>query len=436
MEQNRHNPFTQEELNSIFKVSSKHPDRLNSRESGWLEFKEKFNFGSLSKYAKTMAAFANTQGGYIVYGIKNKPHKMIGVNEEDFNNIDPEKITRGLNESFSPEIAWEVNLHEFQNKTFGLLYTYESENKPVVAKRNSGEVKEAEIYYRYRGRSEKVKYPELVGILDEKRKQEQTRWMNHLERISQVGVENAAIFDINTGEVKGTSGSFIIDESLLPKISFIKEGQFHEKEGSPTLKLIGNIRTASKDSILPTKKIYATKTKGIRADDIISGFLNQQTVDSPIEYIKQICWESSSNLPMYHYIVQTNKTINEIIFIIEEVRCRSQSQSRLLDRLSASRDYVIQIPSSTSRAAKRKTFYRQAIIEQTANLNVEFQELRYLIQSIRSLTKEEFNKKYVLRILKEIYEQHYTNRIYDLAFDIRFSICYVDFVLNKEKVKT
>ena len=74
-------------------------------------------------------------------------------NEEDFNNIDPEKITRGLNENFSPEIAWDVNLHEFQNKTFGLLYTYESENKPIVAKRNSGEVKEAEVYYRYRGRT-------------------------------------------------------------------------------------------------------------------------------------------------------------------------------------------------------------------------------------------------------------------------------------------
>lgn len=61
MPKDRDNPFSQEILNDIFKVSSKYPDRLNSRESSWLEFKEKFGFGSLSKYAKTMAAFANTQ---------------------------------------------------------------------------------------------------------------------------------------------------------------------------------------------------------------------------------------------------------------------------------------------------------------------------------------------------------------------------------------
>ena len=76
------NPFSQENLNNIFKVSAKYPDRLNSRESSWLEFKEKFSFGSLSKYAKTMAAFANTQGGYIVFGVKNQPHRMVGIEGE------------------------------------------------------------------------------------------------------------------------------------------------------------------------------------------------------------------------------------------------------------------------------------------------------------------------------------------------------------------
>lgn len=435
MSKDRDNPFSQENLNNIFKVSSKYPDRLNSRESGWLEFKEKFGFASLSKYAKTMAAFANTQGGYIVFGIKNKPHKMTGLNEEEFSGVDPEKLTRGLNEIFSPEIEWEANVHEYKGKTFGLIYTFESQNKPVVARKNSGEVKEAEVYYRYRGRSEKIKYPELIATLDDRRRQEQQRWMKLLEKISKVGVENASIFDINSGEVAGGGGTFVIDESILPKIKVIKEGQFVEKGGIPTLKLMGNIHKIGDVSVFPTKKIYATRTKGIRTDDIICDFLNSQIVDNPIEYIKQICWETSANLPVYYYISQANKTLKGIMFIIEEVRSRSPAQGRLLDRLSESRDFSITIPATSSRAAKQKAYYRQQLLNKTVDINLSHIELRYLVQSFRTLTKQELNKKYALELLKQLFETYYTQKNHDLSGELRCSICHVDILLNKDKIK-
>lgn len=58
-------PFTQERLNEIFKSSLTKPDRVISRESGWLEFKESFGWASIAKYLRTCAAFANTKGGYM-----------------------------------------------------------------------------------------------------------------------------------------------------------------------------------------------------------------------------------------------------------------------------------------------------------------------------------------------------------------------------------
>ena len=436
MPKDRDNPFSQESLNDIFKVSAKYPDRLNSRENSWLEFKEKFSFGSLSKYAKTMAAFANTQGGYIVFGIKNNPHKMIGLNEEEFNAIDPEKLTCELNEIFSPEIGWDANVHEYKGKTFGLIYTIESQNKPVVARKNSGEVKEAEVYYRYRGRSEKIKYSELIAILDNRRRQDQQRWMELFGKIAKVGVENASIFDINSGEVTGQGGTFVIDESILPKIKVTKEGQFVEKDGVPTMKLIGDIQGMGKITVLPTKKIYATRTKGIRTDDIVCDFLDSQIVDNPIEYIKQICWETSANLPVYHYISQANKPLKEIMFIIEEVRSRSPAQGRLLDRLSESRDYSAPIRATGSRSAKQKAHYRQKILNKTIDINLpHITELRYLIQSFRTLTKKELNKEYVLKLLKQLFETYYTQRTHNLSGELRSSICHVDILLNKDKIK-
>jgi hypothetical protein len=54
-------PFSQEDLNDIFKVSPTNPERVVSRESGILEFKEAFNWGGIAKYLKTSASFANAK---------------------------------------------------------------------------------------------------------------------------------------------------------------------------------------------------------------------------------------------------------------------------------------------------------------------------------------------------------------------------------------
>lgn len=435
---NSNSSFSQERLNSIFKVSAKYPDKLNSRESSWLEFKETFNFGSLSKYAKTMAAFANTQGGYIVFGIKNKPHRMVGIREDDFSNINPERLTNELNELFSPEIAWDIHVHEFKDKTFGLIYSHESNNKPVMAKKNSGEVKEAEIYYRYRGRSEKIKYSELLAILDERRKQEQSLWMNLLEKIAKIGVQDAAVFDTNTGEVSGTSASFIIDEGLLDKLRFIKEGQIEDKDVSPIHKLIGELQTAGKGSILPVKRIYTDRTRGIRTEDIITDFLNQKIVDNPMEYIKQICWESAFHLPVYYYIVQSKKTLNEVIYVLEEVKTRSPSHAGLLERLSSSREYKITIPNSALRAAKQKSLYHQAVLKRRVNLNsfaTNPVDLKYLLQSMRAIGRSELDSTYVLGLLKSIFDSYYTQRNPDISGDIRYAVCHIDVLMCRDKVK-
>jgi hypothetical protein len=48
-----------DENKKIFLFHETIADRIISRESGWLEFKESFNWNSKDKYAKSMVAFAN-----------------------------------------------------------------------------------------------------------------------------------------------------------------------------------------------------------------------------------------------------------------------------------------------------------------------------------------------------------------------------------------
>ncbi|MDT4761161.1 ATP-binding protein [Sphaerochaeta sp. PS] len=431
-------PFAQAYLNEIFKISSKSPERLASRESSNLEFKESFGWNSLAKYLKTSAAYANTKGGYIVFGIANKPHLLRGLTGESlilFENVDPEKISRNFNEHFSPEIAWEIQEYELEGHIFGLLYIYESKDKPVVCIKDAGkELKECDIYYRYRGRTERIKYPELKMILESKRENEQRLWMHHLESIARIGVREAGIFDIHTGSVTGLGGSFLIDESLLSQLSFIKEGEFSEIEGKPVLKLIGTLEPLS-GIISGKSNNRILKTKGIRTSDIILSMLRQDDIPEPQEYIKQICFETTGYLPVYHFIRQSGMTVSNTIEMLEGVISRSATRGKLIERLKDSKTQQLTIPNSNTSLAIKKREYKNQILNKQINKNIEVNDIIYCLQAIRSLNKDEIisNSEYVRELLQIWFNKHYASAKDKLADNLRRAICWIDEGLNLEE---
>jgi len=230
--------------NKIFLFHEIIADRIISRESGWLEFKESFNWNSKDKYAKSMVAFANNKGGYIVFGIKDKPRDLVGLQSNNFEDVDESKITAYLNSVFAPEIIFEKFVITVNSKNIGFLYTQQVKTKPIVCLKNDGELKEADIYYRYNARSERIKYPELKTMFDLAREEERKGWMEHFEKISKIGPANAAIMDTIGGEITGKGGTLVIDKKLIPKLKFINQGSFQEK-GKPVLRLIGDVKPVS-----------------------------------------------------------------------------------------------------------------------------------------------------------------------------------------------
>jgi predicted HTH transcriptional regulator len=108
--------------------------RIKCRERNDLEYKENFGQKSWAKYAKTMASFANNRGGYLLFGVKDNPREIVGVNQA-FNNFGQEKLTDFLNGLFAPELSWEASTVEFDGKTIGYIYTDEAEDKPVIAQK-------------------------------------------------------------------------------------------------------------------------------------------------------------------------------------------------------------------------------------------------------------------------------------------------------------
>ena len=73
------NPLSQSHLLKIFKKSSRNPNLIGTNEGVTIEYKESFGWKSLSDYLKAMASFANRDGGYIIFGVKDKPHELLGL---------------------------------------------------------------------------------------------------------------------------------------------------------------------------------------------------------------------------------------------------------------------------------------------------------------------------------------------------------------------
>lgn len=256
-------------LDKIFVVNSSNPLLIASRESTFLDFKANFNLASMTDYGKTMASFANKDGGYIVFGIKDKPREIVGIDKARFDGIDPAKMTETLNSYFQPEIEYEVDIKEWEGKSFGIIYTFPSQQKPVMAIKNSGDlIKDGEIYYRYGGKTEKIKYPELKKILEENLEKQNDAWRRIFEHASKNNPINTAVMNTLSGEITGKGGTLVIDESLIPKLKFIREGQFLEKDGAPTLKLVGEIQSipmavVRKEKIIVGEDIYKYRATAV-----------------------------------------------------------------------------------------------------------------------------------------------------------------------------
>jgi len=239
-------------------LSSTHIDRLltlqpgkpylRARESRTLEFKRQFQRASLVEMAKDLAAFANNEGGYLVYGVKDMPREPIGMSNDQFDSLDDAEITRAVNQHFAPSIKWERVTHEWNGRRFGVMYAHPGADRPIIAIQDGGrnqEIRAGEIYYRYGARTTRIGYAELRALIDEKVTREREAWFRLLERIGRIGPENVAVLDTVEGRIESGNRTIVIDDALIPRLKFIREGQFQERGGALALRLVGDVHPAS-----------------------------------------------------------------------------------------------------------------------------------------------------------------------------------------------
>ena len=432
------NPLSIEYLSGIFRTSSKDPTRIINREGTTIEFKESYNHAGMAQYFKTIAAFANNSGGYIIFGVGDKPRRLIGLKDKSlaqFEDLKVEEFTKNLMDYFSPEIKWDHCTFEYKENSFGVIYVFPLKNKPCICKKqydstnNKYSLNEGDIFYRYGGRSEKIHYTELSEIIDEQRRLEEKQWIEFAKKTSQIGIENACLLDMNTGSLSGNGKTIVIEPDLLEKITFIKEGEFVEVKGKPTLRLIGDIEEIGTGRIVfkeTTKKVV----RAIEATDILDAFFNGTTIEEPLEYIKAICFASSANYPVYFLIKQSNKTITEIIDMINVITSRGVAKKNLLTRLNGK--FIIKkgIPTQNTSISKQKQEYRNLWLDEKITLPVN--NMSYCLDALLMLDNSEIeaHEKYIKSILASVVKNHYESASSGLASLIRIAICRIDEALD------
>lgn len=248
-------------------IRTKSDGTLYHREKQDLEFKENFQFRSMAKYLKTIASFSNNQGGIILFGVSDSPRRPVGMSNDQFGQIDSEKITQFLERYFSPEILWEMHEFEYDTKKFGMFVVNESLNKPVICKSSVETIVEGEVYYRYRGRNGRIKYSEMQNIFQERELKEKLLWMEHIEQIAKIGPQNISYIDLIRGEIPRKNGqNIVIDKNLLKSLKFVKEYESVEKDGAEALKIVGEIR--GMETVIPKfnldKDFFTTKELGLK----------------------------------------------------------------------------------------------------------------------------------------------------------------------------
>ena len=332
-------PMANTTLEGLFEKDSSGVWRFRHGESDRHECKEDFGFKHSGKWLRAVAALANNMGGYIVFGVRDKKvtggkldpdsYKVTGLKGADFEHADPADFTKHLKSVLDPTPKVEVGLVEIDGTKVGIMHVHQHGSRPVIALKGDGDqVKEGDIFFRYPGQSARIKYSDLRAILDERDRQAREQILPMVERLLQLGPRDAMVADLSGGTLTDEKRSIVIGEDLLDKIKFIREGQFDEKEGEPTLKLVGDVK-AIDGSAGPMRKGFATPA------DLVGDFLSGTSPYDPKDYIR--CAVEVGNgawLPMHFYASKAGLDRKGLAEFIKTTKAPAKRMKTYADRAS------------------------------------------------------------------------------------------------------
>ncbi len=399
------------------------PRKLHVSETDTVEGKESFDWGSRDKYGKTIAGFANNKGGYILFGVKDGSFEVVGIAENRMEKFDLRKANQYLTRTYNQAFRVEMGTFNVAGKTVGAFYIHPSAAKPAICKVDVAKLTSGAIYYRYPGETRTIQAPELEILLRERDKVAGGNLLNIAQKVQEMGVENTAILDVATGAVEGQKGSFYISEELLPALKFIREGQFEESEGAPTLKLMGELQPLTEDKVIVDREVK----DNIRERDILEDFIKQEVVGNPKAYIEQLCHIQPVILPIYYYAHLAGFTLDALVEFLRNVN--TPYADRVKKHIKRVTDGKL---SSALPANTGLIDIMEAICGEETIQIADDKEAKKYLKAVRLIKPEDISLERILSVMEFIFTRFGANS--KLRSAIRYAVADIDLKWFRRKL--
>jgi hypothetical protein len=337
-----HNDF----VSQLFEEDAVGVWRLRAGETDEHECKHEFDPKKLSQIIRAIAALSNNRGGYILIGVKNDM-TCDGVGQP-FHDTDVAHIMDKVKYFLSPSpIITTKSTAIVGDKQVGYIHVDQHPERPVIVYRDGDKLYEGEILFRYAGQSTRIKFGDLRAMLDDRDKRARMTLVSAAGRLADINPSNALVIDTNKNVLDAEGKKIFIDEKLVKTLNFIKDGEFVEKDGAATLRLIGEVSTIRAETIVHER----ISRKAIFQDDILQDFLKQVDVDDPMQYIIAAVGQPRNWQPIFYYGRKAKMTNDDIATALLKLKNLPEGKLKfILDRLTGERSAF---SKQVSKIAKR-----------------------------------------------------------------------------------
>ncbi len=386
----------------------------------------KTSFGLKSgPWLKAAAALANNKGGYIFFGVREGADgaagtslEVTGLASDEFQRIDPVKLTQRLKSVFDPTPTVRRTTLAFDGLLVGVLHVEQHRSRPVIATKQDERIAEGDIFFRYPGQSARIKYSDLRAMLDARDAEARAQILPMVERLLTLGPARTMIADLEKGTIGDGGRTIRIDEDLVSKLTFIKEGEFDEKDGAPTLRLVGDVQPVA------AAGTGARIRRGvITRSDLLRDFLDRAVPENPTEYIRFALEASQGEwLPLLYFARLAGLSHKGLVDFVNATSASAERKRTYLSRLAGDAAHHVY-------GAKPRLLLPDILAGRIAAPE-DAVHAGHIGQALQALDRQPIDESAVLGLLKRCLEKAEESGDANRVSPVRRAICRVDEVLH------
>lgn len=367
---------------------------LTEGETADQECKETCDPKKLSPIIRAIAGLANNKGGFLFIGVKNDGLCVVGMPDNRFTEMDAATLTNKLKNFVTPTPSFTKFDIEIGGYQVGVIAVDQHGHRPIVVCRDGEGLEDGSILFRYPGQTSRIKFGDLFTLLSERDKAVRQDLLSSASRLSEIGPDKALILDTASGTMDIGHNTVVIDEELADRLEFIREGEFDEREGAPTLKLVGDVRSVKFDG----KVVELVEPRALTPEMVLQAFLRKEIVKAPLEYVKVSALIQRQWLPLHYFARLSGGGIDAAIAVLKKTQAAyTPSKQKALDRLQGRLSAYVPLSGQALPVGEElKAGKFDGILDRYSPVLVA--------RAIQGLTDNSANLDEFLRILEEMHE--------------------------------